>query len=386
MQKNISRIVFFLSSVFLMACSSNKKLANGEKAVSISSIKFLSEYAVPYDLRFQGTVVGGLSGIDYNKNLDEYYMICDDPSAVSPARYYTAKISITNNAIDSVAFTNVTTLLNKDGKPYADIIKDRLHSADLEALRFIPLTNEMIYSTEGQRHTTKNGSIEIQQPSIIVMDKNGNYKDSFALPANMYFHTTENGPRHNSVFEGLDFTNHYKSLFLNVEESLYEDGLRAGLGDSTAWVRFLKFNTKTKKQVAQYAYQIDAVPFAPIPADAFKINGISDIMFIGNNKFLVIERGYSKGRKPSDIRIYIADISQAENIANNPSLKEHPVKKPITKKLLLDFNSLGRFVDNVEGVTFGPILPNGKRSLVFVVDNNFDKIQISQFWLFEINE
>ena len=386
MQKRFALLFVISISIFSFSCSTNKKLANGDKPVEISSIKLLGEYNIPHNMNFKGTVVGGLSGIDYNVKSDEYYMICDDPSAYSPARYYTAKVYLKEKGIDSVAFTDVTFLLNKDGKQYPDITKDRIHSADLESMRLNPSKNVMVYGTEGQRHYKKDSVLEIQQPTVVIMDRNGTYKDSFELPANMHYQTIEKGPRHNSVFEGLDFTDNYRYLFVNVEEPLYEDGLKAGLGDSTAWIRFIKFDTKTKKQVAQYAYKIDAVPFAPIPADAFKINGVSDIMSIGNNKFLVIERGYSKGRKPSDIRVYIADAGGAEDISNNPSIKAHPVQKPITKKLLLDFNTLGLFVDNIEGVTFGPRLPNGHRSLVFVADNNFDPIQTTQFWLFEIVE
>ncbi len=47
-------------------------------------------------------------------------------------------------------------------------------------------------------------------------------------------------------------------------------------------------------------------------------------------------------------------------------------------------NTLDLFIDNIEGVTFGPVLPNGHRTLIFVADNNFAAKQKSQFLLFEI--
>jgi hypothetical protein len=34
------------------------------------------------------------------------------------------------------------------------------------------------------------------------------------------------------------------------------------------------------------------------------------------------------------------------------------------KKLLLNMDDLDMLMDNIEGVTFGPTLPNGRRSLV----------------------
>ena len=39
---------------------------------------------------------------------------------------------------------------------------------------------------------------------------------------------------------------------------------------------------------------------------------------------------------------------------------------------------------NIEGVTFGPILANGHRSLIFVTDNNFNTKEKTQFLLFEV--
>jgi hypothetical protein len=36
-------------------------------------------------------------------------------------------------------------------------------------------------------------------------------------------------------------------------------------------------------------------------------------------------------------------------------------------------------VDNVEGMTWGPPLRSGERSLVFVSDNNFSASQVTQF-------
>ena len=47
-------------------------------------------------------------------------------------------------------------------------------------------------------------------------------------------------------------------------------------------------------------------------------------------------------------------------------------------------DDLGIYIDNIEGVTFGPILPDGKRSLLFISDNNFSPLEKTQVLLFEI--
>ncbi|WP_078940655.1 esterase-like activity of phytase family protein [Streptomyces cellulosae] len=46
-------------------------------------------------------------------------------------------------------------------------------------------------------------------------------------------------------------------------------------------------------------------------------------------------------------------------------------EKPMRKKLLHDFTTSGTDADNVEGITWGPRLPDGSRSLVLVTDDNF---------------
>ena len=375
---------FFLSLTslfFIYGCSSSKKL-NRESSFGISGLRYINEYIVPDGMKFKQTTVGGLSGIDYDKARDVYYMICDDPSAQSPARFYTAKLLISEKGIDSVAFVDVTTILDAKGKPYPDITKDLIHSADLEAMRYDPIKNIFIRSSEGQRRITQQ---QLQDADIVLMDKNGQWKDSFVLPANMHMQSIEKGPRHNSVFEGLDFADDYKNLYVSVEEALYEDALKAGTGDSTSWVRFLKFDMTTKKQVAQYAYQIGSIPYPANPPGAFEINGVSDILYLGNEKFIVIERAYSTGRIPTDIKIYLANAAGAEDISSIASLKMQPAKKYITKKLLLDMNKeLNQDVFNVEGVSFGPNLSNGHRSLIFVTDNNFNTKEKTQFFLFEV--
>lgn len=47
-------------------------------------------------------------------------------------------------------------------------------------------------------------------------------------------------------------------------------------------------------------------------------------------------------------------------------------------------DDLGIFIDNVEGITFGPKLANGNQSLVLVTDNNFSDKQKTQVLVFEV--
>lgn len=373
-------LAFFIGLSVLSSCHSTRKIGN---SIKISGLKFLSEYDVAFNENFDKTTIGGLSGIDYNPKKNEYYLISDDRSEINPTRFYTTQIKINKNKIDTVIFTGVTFLKNKSGNFYPNSRQDPYHTPDPEALRYDAKNNSLMWSSEGER-IVNSQKIILENPAVTETDLNGNFKDTFQLPSQLIMHATEEGPRQNGVFEGVTFDDNYKNLFVSVEEPLYQDGPRAGTGDSTGFVRIIKFDIKTKKPVAQYAYMIDPVAFPPITPSSFKVNGISDILWLGKNKLLIIERSYSTGRLACTIKVFIADISKAENINNIASLKDKPEIKIASKKLLLNMDDLGIYIDNIEGVTFGPKLPNGKQSLLFVADNNFNPLEKTQFLLFEI--
>ena len=141
-----------------------------------------------------------------------------------------------------------------------------------------------------------------------------------------------------------------------------------------------------KKNIAQYAYKLEPVAYPATPSAAFKINGVPDILNIGQDKFLVIERSFSTGRLACTIKVFIAEFNNASDIKEVISLKENHNFIPVAKKLLLNMDDLGIYTDNIEGVTFGPILPNGHKTLIFVADNNFAALEKAQLLLFEIME
>jgi hypothetical protein len=378
------RFLFLLAIIFF-GCSTSKKIAVHRLPESIRELRFVDEYDIPYNEVFRNTTVGGLSGIDYDPVKDVYYMISDDRSSVNPARFYTAKIHLNQDGIDSVQFLDVTTLLQKDGKPYPNSKQDPLHTPDPEALRYNSFRNEFVWSSEGER-IVRQGNIVLEDPSVIAIDRDGHFRDSFALPSNMHMHSTESGPRQNGVFEGLSFSGDYKKLFVNVEEPIYEDGPRAEPGDSAAWIRIIEFDATSRQPLAQYAYRIEPVAYSPNPPGSFRINGIPDILWLSEKKFLVIERSFSTGRLACTIRLFLADMKGASDVKNITSLNGSDGFVPVSKKLLLNMDSLGRYIDNIEGVSFGPLLPNGHRSLLFIADNNFAKEEKAQVLLFEIVE
>ncbi len=374
--------LIIIATTLFYSCSVIRSHSS-QKNIRVNTLKYLGSYVVPFNQQFKGTTIGGLSGIDYDPLSKKYYLICDDRSSINPARFYTAKINFTQRGISAVEFVNVTTLLQNNETPYPDRKNDPSHSPDPEALRYNPVIEKFVWTSEGERIIKK--EIILEAPAITLINKDGKYVDTFQLPFQMKMHATDNGLRQNGVFEGLAFANDFKTMYVSVEEPLYQDGPRAGLIDTATWIRIIKYDVASRKPIAQYAYHLDPIAHPSTPEDAFKINGIPDILSIGGEKLLVIERSFSTGILACTIRVYITDLSHASNITGTVSLEQQPPEHSASKQLLINMDDLRVYIDNIEGVTFGPDLPNGHKTLIFVSDDNFSKEQKTQFLLFEVN-
>ncbi len=383
MQKSTFQYLL-LFSVILFTLSCTTARLTMQPSANISSLKFLGGYDIPHNLKYNNTTVGGLSGIDYDVKHDLYYLISDDRSEKDPARFYTARIFLTQTGIDSVALTGVKTLLQPDGMAYPSSKLSPHYSPDPEAIRYNPKSKQLIWTSEGERIVRINDTV-LKNPSLILINSNGSYIDSFVLPGNLIMQATEKGPRKNAVLEGMCFADNFKTLFVNVEEPLYEDGPRADIEDNNAYIRIYKFDITGKHNTAQFAYKLSPVAFPAVPVNEFKVNGVPDILSIGYNKLLVIERSFSTGRLPCTIKIFIADLNTASEISRIKLLNNKEFI-PASKKLLLNMDDLGIYIDNIEGVTFGPRLPNGHKTLIFVADNNFNVEEKTQLLLFEVVE
>ena len=367
--------------LLLLASCASRKMAVADQG--IGQLKLLGHYDVEHNKPFMGTTIGGLSGIDYDAKNDRYFLICDDRSAINPARFYTVKLALGNKGIDSVQWLSVQSLLQANGKPYPSSKEDPAKTPDPESIRYDASNNQLIWTSEGER-IVKEKEIVLANPAITRINLNGQYIDTLPLPENLIMRAIEKGPRQNGVLEGMSFDRDFKTLYVNVEEPLYEDGPRADLTPNKAWIRIYQYDLKTNQNTAQYAYLLDPVAYPATPATAFKINGVPDIYAIGKNKLLVMERSFSTGRLPCTVKIFEVDLNGAEDISKNLSLIASPPAKPLSKKLLLNMDSLGMHIDNVEGMCFGPTLPNGHKTLIMVADNNFQLFETTQFFLFEI--
>jgi hypothetical protein len=98
---------------------------------------------------------------------------------------------------------------------------------------------------------------------------------------------------------------------------------------------------------------------------------------------LVVERSYSTGTQACTIKLFLCDFKKATNVKNLDSLQNQNLELA-SKKLVLNMDDLGIFIDNIEGITFGPKLANGNKSLILISDNNFSERQKTQVIIFEV--
>ena len=364
----------------LFSCSNLKQTAENKPT---PSLKLMSSIEIPFDETFQNTKVGGLSGIDYDAKNDLYYLISDDRSVFNDSRFYTAKIRLLENKVEGIDFQSVTTLKNETGKVFGNWNTTPTTSADPEDIRFNPTTNTLVWSNEGARVITADKEI-LQNPSLNFMDLKGDYMENITLPENLKMQKLEKGPRNNGTLEGITFDKKYKNIYTNIEEPLFEDGNQANTSKG-GLIRLYQFNTKTKKNTAQYGYQLEPIAREPNPKGTFAVNGVSAIQYYGKNQLLVVERSYSTGTQACTVKVFLCDLKKATNVKNHPSLQNQKLEL-VSKKLMLNMDDLGIFIDNIEGITFGPKLANGNPSIIFISDNNFSDKQKTQVLVFELVE
>lgn len=375
-------IGIFLLCATIVSCSSSKSSSTSTSGThGFPKLKFLDTTSIPFGKLFQQTTIGGLSGIDYDKENGIYYLISDDRSNINPARFYTAKIHFKGNKFDSIAFESVHFLKDAAGQEYPNAKKDPFRTPDPESMRYWPGKDELIWSSEGERYLGK-GKPVIVDPSINITNLEGKWIGEFPIPAKVKMSANEKGARQNGVFEGLSFTPNYQTLFVSIEEPLYQDGPRVDILKNKSPIRILAYDVATRSEKAEYAYIPEPVVYPAVPADEYKINGISEIYAINNHQIMMMERSYSTGHLGTDVRIFLADISEATNVKDTYSLAVKKYK-PAKKHLLFNLSDLGFYIDNVEGICFGPKLENGNQSLLLIVDNNFNPFEKAQVFLFE---
>ena len=343
------------------------------QATPAPRLRLIGETRLPHKLQFQGTTVGGLSGIDYDPASGTYYLLSDDGGTISPPRFYTARITLATGKLADVDFkvelTGVTVLQG-------------LSAPDPEAIRWHSPSQSLLWTSEGN-------AVRFVAPALYQTRVDGALLRTYPLPA-MFDFGALTGPRINKTLEGLAIAPDGQTAWLAMEAALRQDGEEPTVTNPGAPCRFTQIDIASGKPMRQIAYVPDAIPNAPSPPNANADNGVVEVLMLDAHRMLVLERAYMSGlddRQRNSMRLYAIDTRQASDTLNTAALKPGNYT-PAGKTLVANFISFPALIrlDNTEGMCWGPVLPNGHKTLLFVSDDNFSARQITQFLAFEFLE
>ncbi len=338
--------------------------------------RLLGERTVPHKLAFQGTTVGGLSGIDRNPCTGEYVFISDDRSYLQPARFYTARLDVDAGGVHAVEFTGTHPFRRPDGSFYSAPTLGDGKTVDPEEIRVDPLGCTYWWAQEGDR--PKVAGPPVVQPSIQYASPTGGHLGQLRLPSNYEITMEERGPRRNQAIEAITFGSRGTVVTSAIEGPLLQDGPEPDVNHG-ALVRVTRQN-RDGHVLGQFAYPLEKIfaendPDSPWGPDT----GVPSILAFPDqpDRYLVLERTWVAGAGYR-IRLFDATTRGATDVQETDSLAGRPLV-PMRKTLVADFDTLGlSAVDNTEGMTWGPDLPSGERLLLLVSDDNFAEEAITQ--------
>lgn len=179
------------------------------------------------------------------------------------------------------------------------------------------------------------------------------------------------GRQPNGGLEGLAITPDGKKLYAAMQRPLIQESVPSSNGKRTGTkTRIIEFELPEGK-TREFLYSLDDTS-----------HGVSEILAINDHEFLVLERDGKAGGEATAKKIFKVDLADSSDISDRDTLPARgPAEgvKPARKSLFLDllapqFGLRGAETpEKVEGLAFGPDLPDGRRLLIVAVDNDFVK-------------
>lgn len=337
---------------------------------------------------------GGIGAIDYSGSGQRYLLLPDrgpqDGAAEFSCRFHWAEIQVDPTASPRVRMTLMTTTLftNKHDRQFVGLSSAFDQAHPNRGLRFDP---------EGAR-IGPSGQIFVSDeygPSVCEFSASGKLVRRFKVPTK--FRPThlsadpieENsasnvGRQANGGFEGLALIPDGKKLFAFTQRPL--------LQDSQATVEDPKKRLGIHNRILEIDISSGATREFAYPLE-HSTHGVSEVLAINEHEFFVLERDSKAGQEAAFKKVFRIDLTDATDTSTVDSLPlvQLPTEiKPVSKRLLIDFLD-PRFglagekcPEKFEGITFGPALPDGRRTLVVSVDNDFNSASSSWIHVFAI--
>ncbi len=367
--------------------------ANDPDRTDVASAEFAGLVELPSGLEFEGTVVGGLSGIVYNSVTGTYFAVSDDRgieaedgTILTSPRIYELAIDTSGDALadGDVEILNVTTLTTLDGATLNEL------NPDLEGIAVGPNGNLLISS---ERDADGIPAIYEFSPEGVLVAA-APVDDKF-IPAFDAEGTQTTGVLNNLGFEALSTSPDGETLYVGVEGGLVQDGGRATL-DNSAFSRIVEYDLTTGLVAAEYVYPVDPIAAEPFNG-GFADSGLTEVIALDNEGTLIaLERSFSVVETATledrgyTGKIYLTTTQGATDVQDVDALPleeddgeiEPLVDEVLQKTLLVDLEAdFGIEPDNIEALAFGPTNADGTVPLIVVSDDNFSGFgpQANQF-------
>ncbi len=371
------KLITILLTLVLISPVIATSAGNAEGAQTVVDVEFLGEVIVPSGTLYEGTEIGGLSSITYDPGRRVYHVLSDDQGnrfTGDPVRYYTVAIDLADGTLDpgDVEFVGVQQLFGDGNIPFSP--------GGLDPEGFV-LGREGFFFMSSEGNIFANPIID---PFIKRYGPNGRVTATLPIPDKYIPNGVDKGVRFNLSFESLNLTPDGRYLVTAGEGALFQDGPASTFTNSSL-TRILFYDLPRRLPIAEYVYEV--APWAE-PSAIFGVNGIVEVLPIDNaGTMLVMERSFSVGGVlggGTGNYVVINEVSTqgATDVLSTDALYNggSPIPlTPVAQRQIFSFEDLSRPIDNIEGMTFGPALPDGRQTLVIVSDNNFSPLQFTQF-------
>ncbi len=351
----MKRALWHLAALSLVAFLSNCVPDRGWRAPMPAAPGSAPAYAVsllgtgplviPFNSKVDGLTVGGLSDLVRVEG-DTWRAIVDNQED-TPARVFELRFGISENGAAPLA-----------GESPFDVPRSALRLAGL---------NGKTFDGEGLALTPR-GTLLVSsetEPSIREVSAAGETLRSLPVPSVFLSDKLAGrGVRINAGFEALDL--YGQTLWTGNETALAQDAPDEARF-ATHPIRLLRYDAYTP--AAQYVYVLDPIERR---GSGFSVRGLVDLVILPEGGLLTLEREFVEG-VGMEVQLFHVSTEGATEVSGMESLAGQRYT-PVRKTLLYSFES----PDNLEGIAFGPDLPDGDRTLVLVSDDNFQPIQQTQ--------
>lgn len=331
--------------------------AGGQPAMP-TSFEWIGALELARDLTFEDEPVGGLSALAWDAGAGELLALSDDRSELAPARFYRLHVDLSDGHLDAgdLVVAGRVRLLDESGRPFPR------RSLDPEGLA---LDGERLFvSSEGEANVG-------QAPFVAELERSGRMRRRLELPARFLPDGARRaGVRDNLGFESVAVTPSGEWLFAATENALVQDGPRADVGAASP-ARIVRWRLDDLAvPPSEFVYRVEPVSVAPPDESGFRTNGLVELVALSATQLLALERQFVSG-VGVEARVYLVDLDGATDVAGIDRL-DAPEVVPARKAAWLDLGALDLPLDNLEGMALGPALPDGRRALILIADENFD--------------